>query len=160
MANPKRSRTAGAFAIMILEGLFSIGAIEGLKKPYAIWTSAGLLAIAMSVFVVFLLAMVSDRGGRRPSIVALFVVVNLAAIISLFGNIYRWTGLKDTVRTIPSPHPLLDAIYFSTVTWTTLGYGDIVPLPEARAVAAIEALMGYIVMALLIAVLLAMVKSE
>jgi hypothetical protein len=104
--------------------------------------------------------MVSDRGGRRPSIVALFVVVNLAAIISLFGNIYRWTGLKDTVRTIPSPHPLLDAIYFSTVTWTTLGYGDIVPLPEARAVAAIEALMGYIVMALLIAVLLAMVKSE
>ena len=39
------------------------------------------------------------------------------------------------------------------MTCTTLGY-DIVPLPAARPVAALEALIGYVVMGLLIAVIL------
>jgi hypothetical protein len=35
------------------------------------------------------------------------------------------------------------ALYFSIVTWTTLGYGDLLPATDIRLVAALEALMGY-----------------
>ena len=36
------------------------------------------------------------------------------------------------------------AIYFSVVTFTTLGYGDYQPLPRMRLVAAAQALLGYV----------------
>jgi hypothetical protein len=35
-----------------------------------------------------------------------------------------------------------DYLYFSTVTYTTLGYGDILPLGPVRLIAAIEAMIG------------------
>jgi hypothetical protein len=41
-------------------------------------------------------------------------------------------------------------LYFSIVTWTTLGYGDVVPTDASRMIAASEALVGYIFMAILI----------
>ena len=47
-------------------------------------------------------------------------------------------------------------LYFSVVTWTTVGYGDVTPAnPLARAFAAAEAFNGYIVMAIFIAALVA-----
>jgi hypothetical protein len=46
----------------------------------------------------------------------------------------------------------LNCVYYSIVTFTTLGYGDITPRGFARPVAAIEAFMGAFMMALFIAV--------
>jgi len=46
----------------------------------------------------------------------------------------------------------LNAIYFSVVTFTTLGYGDISPVGVARFVAAAEAFMGSFMMALFVVV--------
>lgn len=52
-----------------------------------------------------------------------------------------------------------DAIYFSFVTLTTLGYGDIVPIaPGARMLATLEAVSGVMCLAVLIARLVAMYK--
>jgi hypothetical protein len=44
-------------------------------------------------------------------------------------------------------------IYFSTVTWTTLGYGDFSPLPELRMLAAIEAFCGLVFFGLMVGVM-------
>ena len=44
----------------------------------------------------------------------------------------------------------LQAIYFSVVTWTTLGYGDYQPVAHMQIYAAIEALMGYTFLGVLI----------
>jgi hypothetical protein len=41
-----------------------------------------------------------------------------------------------------------DFLYFSIVTWTTVGYGDIKPSPDSRMFAASEALLGYLTMGL------------
>ncbi|MFC7081395.1 pentapeptide repeat-containing protein [Halorussus caseinilyticus] len=49
---------------------------------------------------------------------------------------------------------ILKTVYFSTVTFATLGYGDMQPLHGwARALAALEALLGQLLMALLVFVL-------
>ena len=52
-------------------------------------------------------------------------------------------------------------IYFSFVTLTTLGYGDIVPVSaSARMLATMEALMGQLYLAVLVARLVGMQVSQ
>ena len=46
----------------------------------------------------------------------------------------------------------LECLYFSVVTFTTLGYGDIVPIDSARPVAALEAFIGSFTIALFVVV--------
>ena len=53
--------------------------------------------------------------------------------ISMWGFFYLWVGAMPGVQ--PS-------LYFSAVTYTTTGYGDLVLPPEWRLVGAIEALTG------------------
>jgi hypothetical protein len=43
------------------------------------------------------------------------------------------------------------ALYFSFVTWTTLGYGDLKPTESGRSLAASEAFIGYLFMGVLVA---------
>lgn len=47
----------------------------------------------------------------------------------------------------------VNSIYFSVVTFTTLGYGDVQPVGFAKYVAASEAVIGASLMALLVFVL-------
>jgi hypothetical protein len=73
-----------------------------------------------------------------------------SAIISsiiCFGTLYHIYGVKEarTDRLSESP---LDCLYFSVITWTTIGYGDFIPASKiSRALAAYEGLLGYFTMA-------------
>ncbi len=85
-----------------------------------------------------------------PTVVASTFV---GTIVIGFANIYRALGLYD-----PSGSTVTDAtscLYFSIVTWTTLGYGDLRPSESARLAAAAEAMLGYVAMAVFIGLLLA-----
>lgn len=55
-------------------------------------------------------------------------------------------------------HVQSDGLYFSVITCTTLGYGDLVPVGWSRRAASVEALTQYVVMALLIAALIALMQ--
>ncbi len=71
--------------------------------------------------------------------------------ITSFGFLYSTLGLigpDDVTNKIDS------SIYFSVVTWTTLGYGDFRPSEAARFWAASEAMLGYIQMGLFVALLI------
>lgn len=70
--------------------------------------------------------------GEKP----LRVAVWMAFVIMAYGGAY-WIAQALTPST-----GLGSAIYFSVVTFTTLGYGDLLPKPEFRWLAASEALAG------------------
>lgn len=42
------------------------------------------------------------------------------------------------------------ALYFSMVTWTTLGYGDFAPAPDLRLLAGLQAGLGYLFLGLIV----------
>jgi hypothetical protein len=82
------------------------------------------------------------------------VVVGLIA--ALFAHIFEvmifavgWYlfDMFDLARlSIPNAH-FGDHVYFSFTTYTSLGYGDIVPIGPARFIAGIEALLGLVLIA-------------
>lgn len=124
----------------------------------------GFIAIIFLVFTAFLVSFLnpgSKTDGRRSiAFVLPFISVNILAMIVLFAEIYQRTGLANS----GNPQPVGNAwscVYFSVVTWTTLGYGDIVPFgPASRAFAAAEALLGYVVMGLMIAALVNILRPR
>jgi len=82
-------------------------------------------------------------------------------IIFICALLYSFTGLnyQDTTYHISSVASIKDyfelfssSLYFSVVTFTTLGYGDFTPIGIARAIAAIEAFTGSFTIALFVVV--------
>lgn len=64
---------------------------------------------------------------------------------------------------VTSPHPLseFEAYYFSFITLSTVGYGDITPIsPGARTLAMLEAMTGTLYMAVLISRLVALYSAQ
>ncbi len=73
-------------------------------------------------------------------------LVVLAVIVSIVchGLIYSKIGLVPAeVGKVVQPD-LVDGLYFSIVTFTTLGHGDFVPREGYRLVSALQALYGYL----------------
>jgi hypothetical protein len=56
-------------------------------------------------------------------------------------EIWIWAGLFFTINAIT---PFQDALYFSTVTFSTVGYGDVIVGPQWRLLASLEAINGFI----------------
>lgn len=96
--------------------------------------------------------------GERPSRVVAFTLV----VIGVFSILFFYSGIQSSGQTVAFDSSLsvsdnfnyyLDSLYFSVVTYTTLGYGDISPtLGLSRFFAAIEALIGGFTLALFVVV--------
>jgi hypothetical protein len=92
-------------------------------------------------------------GNLRSSTLLSFIDLAsfLLTTILIYANIYKLFGLVSA-NTI-EPLATTDYIYFSIITWTTVGYGDIYPSAASRLFAASESLFGYIAMGLYLALL-------
>ena len=94
----------------------------------------------------------------------------LVCVIGTYAAIYLQFGLEtDCTASKPVGNCCLEscivkdplvALYFSIVTWTTLGYGDFSPSESIRLVAALEAMLGYLAMALLVGQILNWIESK
>ena len=89
-------------------------------------------------------------------------IIGLSLIIILLCAIfYAFTGLSygGEIQAISSEQTLnenisffFSSVYYSVVTFTTLGYGDFTPVGISRAIAAIEAFTGSFTIALFVVV--------
>ena len=68
-------------------------------------------------------------------------------VLSVFSvhviQIWLWAILYLFLDSV-TLHTLSEALYFSTVTFTTVGYGDIILGPETRMLSAVEAANGFL----------------
>ncbi|MFM1945057.1 MAG: hypothetical protein RI897_4039 [Verrucomicrobiota bacterium] len=69
----------------------------------------------------------------------LFITVAAGMVLCHLIEIGLWATLYKIQNAIPN---LADAIYFSAVTYTTTGYGDLILPPGRRIIGAVEALTG------------------
>jgi hypothetical protein len=68
------------------------------------------------------------------------------------GDALCWLSPKIDWNGQERPRHLADPFYFSLVTMTTLGYGDITPLDwKAKVYAGVEVFLGYVILALFVA---------
>lgn len=87
------------------------------------------------------------------------IFYTFAAMIS--PEIFQYTASsKPVLKIYPHPAFFSDALYFSFVTLGTLGYGDLVPVfGPIKMIASLEAIIGQLYIAILIARLVSVRKS-
>lgn len=108
--------------------------------------------------------------GPIPLLAAL--VAHSVAVIVIFAGIYRGYGLlysgacdqklytKLGELCFSRSSDWVSPLYFSAVTWTTLGYGDFTPPHELRLVAAAEAIFGYVFFGMVVGVATAVINRR
>jgi hypothetical protein len=86
--------------------------------------------------------------GYRP----LRVLASASAVVLLYGVFY-WVlnGVRFATHS-GEPANFWDCVYFSGITFTTLGYGDLMPAANARLLALTEATLGMFTMGFLVVV--------
>jgi hypothetical protein len=85
-----------------------------------------------------------------PYVVALFGAM-IWSVIVFYAFVFINLGVVDSgTKDVHDPWACL---YLSMITWSTIGYGDVVPSDRARFWAASEGILGYFIMVLFIAAL-------
>ncbi len=78
--------------------------------------------------------------GRRSRIVAILTVV-MGTFALLTVEVWLWATAYYLADVVPD---FDTALYFSTVTFSTIGYGDVVPAHEWRLFCALEGIDGFL----------------
>jgi hypothetical protein len=115
--------------------------------PPAFLLVIALIGLSMPASAVYLLRAEASRRGAAAMMFVALMASSIALFLVLFAAGYRTFGLVDGERTV---YDAATCFYFSIVTWTTVGYGDVRPTPDSRFIAAAEAFFGYIWMAMAI----------
>ena len=90
---------------------------------------------------------------RKPAITTVIWVLFL--LIPIVIDVTLWATLYYAIAALPS---FEEALYFSTVTFTTVGYGDIVLGREWRQLATFEAVNGWIIFGWATALIMAVIQ--
>jgi hypothetical protein len=90
-----------------------------------------------------LVGRITDRvrlDGRRSRIMAMVIIV-LGTLAVLTVEVWLWAVAHHVVGSFPD---FETALYFSIVSFSTLGYGDVIPPEEWRIFAALEGINGFL----------------
>lgn len=131
---------AAALAILVLI-FFTINDKQTYLGVLSVGLITSIFSVSFFIFVVFAVLILTSQSFR-PAPVRLIrdTLLSIGLNILSFAQLYRAIGIihpeKDSVATA------WDCVYFSAVTFSTLGYGDFQPSESARLVAAAQALIG------------------
>ncbi len=154
--------TSTLFIFFILFG----GVFTGISRlipsglPRALFT-IGFGALFVVAFVWLLISRVRILLGEpdRLWLQLALIAVNLVLLLLAFAAVYQRVGIIDnTGSQAMVTHDWLSSIYYSVVTFTTLGYGDFYPQSYGRAMAAMEAFTGYVILGILVSTSVSVIK--
>jgi hypothetical protein len=125
--------------------------------------AAGLIAVTVVIQALFMSAGLNTfnrleeqkpgaMAGRPATTTVLWILFLLIPVIldvTLWATFYYVSGALPTFE---------EAVYFSTVTFTTVGYGDIVLDREWRQLATFEAVNGWIIFGWATALIMAVIQ--
>ena len=125
------------------------------------WLRPALLGVTSLALAAFVLSGVLAAGRVDAERISAALCVYLLAGVG-FGCIFGAVEAAAPGSLAGArPVDLMSAVYFSFVTLSTLGYGDIAPLaPAARALAILEAVFGQLYLAVLVARLVTLYERE
>ena len=109
------------FPVMMLRGASLRGSATG-------WYVAFAVVLIPTLVLIRWLA----KAPRASSEALAGLIANTAGLIGFFAIANMQSGLVDH----PAPTKFTEALYFSIVTWTTLGYGDLQPIEPLQLLAA------------------------
>lgn len=145
---------SGGFALFVFVGSAWVGLVRFLPGEVSRQVATAVLGgIFALVYIVLLISRVRRiwAGPKRVWPELLFMTGNLALLLIAFAFVYQQFGLIDNTGPEQAvTHRLDTCLYYSVVTFTTLGYGDFYPRGIGRAMAGLEAFIGYVVLGLLV----------
>lgn len=124
------------------------------------WIALPFVALSLGLFVSFVVfSPIFASGEQRLTTREAAIGVGVSTLLNIFAFalLYRWLGFQDSGG---DPGSFWDSVYFSAVTFSTLGYGDFAPAPDARIMAAIEALLGNLHLGLFVAAVFAAYQED
>lgn len=139
---------AGLVLALVIDQIFSSGRVGKLTMAFT---------ALLFVHVIFVETLF-DAHARNTRLSKLFSNLvwstgYIFILISLYAAIFDEFGVSQGGQAVVGNFGV--ALFFSVVTWTTVGYGDItVTEPVSQFFAACEALNGYLIMAVFIASLI------
>lgn len=135
---------AALLSIIIFTIAMLLSLASGFWGWYSIFTGAFLLIGFFVIVTILPLLLNLSRSFFWISFALL--AIHISITIFSFALHYHSSGLLGAKGEF-SPS-LYESLYFSMTTFTTLGYGDIQPLPNYRLTTSLEALSGMVSMAL------------
>ncbi len=142
-------------AVGVLLGLAALvaGLVPSLEEAGGV---AGVFAALCFSHLIFfeVLFDAHAKGTRRAKLVRnlIWSVVYVLIFVALYACLFSLGGVMKNGEIIKGE--FLPSLFLSVITWTTVGYGDVTPAGGLSQFAAgIEAMNGYLVMAVFIAAL-------
>jgi voltage-gated potassium channel Kch len=151
---------------LLLSDLDSVGdGVISLLSGYGAFFIASLIGGVVSVFVIEnASSLKKDVTQEQFKIIRnrlVSVLVLYFGVILIFSGIYRWISENIEGSFSKAISSTIDSIYFSTVTITTLGYGDITPTSVAsKLVVVFQSIMGVLLLAVLIGLVISVSLSQ
>lgn len=145
--------TTAAFIAVVITGGAWIGYARG-YSPGEPGLLIGAIGAAFSITFLWLLIQRLRRllaDPKRKWLELLLLGVNFSVLVLVFAWIHSQIGLMDMSGPAPTgTRSYSDALYFSIITITTVGYGDFIPMGPGRIIAAMQGLVGYIILGILV----------
>ena len=138
-------------------------------NSYSVLLGHDVLIVSFCIFAAYqvICDVLDDRQVTQDTILGAVCAYLLAALAWAYvysmiqlvdaGSICFVTTNAGNGKLLPGPSSFYDDIYFSFVTMTTLGYGDLIPISApARTAAYLQAVFGQFYLAVLVARLVAL----